>query len=623
MRTFFLLFIFCLCFCGGLIAQPLIILTEESTSGKYQGNLPESGPAIVDINSIIKIKVDVARLEEEMFRFQGIKATDSRLGRLRKLNELTSLKNKIIRFINTQFANSNTQPFAVYQELAALSTELLEEIELDDEMFNELTSPEVEQAFNQSKDSYIIFVIRYLEGKTQALRNALLADLGVDGQVDSSLMIYFRVGAFLKNRSGGRPIHVENFDTYAPEEYIEVSRFANPLSEDEKDALNLNKRLHDSLQTSTNTLSEHMKSVFASKFNAVFPKSDESRLNLRKTFNNSLTKLNSDATTKPAAGVLLDNELNIERVGRTYQVVKNSFEEFQRVFPNGLFRENTLENTLNELESLLNLAYRKYVEDVSLYQQNVNIRSFTGTTPGLLELRQVDTAYSNYIRITNEVISGIRTIFGEVQQFITPFRKTYVQNEELTEAIRRFTVGEIPESGFIELKYIGERKMGDEILIKAVLERGRSRGNRNFEQKEIFRRYVTITRIAAHFRMSGSLVLANPYNRESNSAITLSNQFQFAPTYGVMMKWGSRKSKFYNEVVSLGVGLSFSSPDFNLDGTPEFGTGFMMTAFRDIMSVGWGWNFGVDAPYGFVGFNIPFTIGGLPSTSTSAGFFDN
>lgn len=142
-------------------------------------------------------------------------------------------------------------------------------------------------------------------------------------------------------------------------------------------------------------------------------------------------------------------------------------------------------------------------------------------------------------------------------------------------------------------------------------------------KRKFFRRYVTITRIAAHFRMSGSLVLANPYNRESNSAITLSNQFQFAPTYGVMMKWGSRKSKFYNEVVSLGVGLSFSSPDFNLDGTPEFGTGIMMTAFRDIMSVGWGWNFGVDAPYGFVGFNIPFTIGGLPSTSTSAGFFDN
>jgi hypothetical protein len=623
MKTPFLLFALYLCFCSGLVAQSMITLTEESTSGKYQGNLPESGPAIVDINSIIKIKVDVAQLEEEMFKFQGIKATDSRLGRLRKLNQLTSLKNRIIRFINTQFANSSIQPLAVYQELAALSTELLEAIELDDEMFDELTSPEVEQAFSQSKDSYIIFVIRYLEGKTQDLRNALLADLGVNGQVDSSLMIYFRVGAFLKNRSGGRPIHVENFDTYAPEQYIEVSRFANPLSEAEKEALNLNKRLHDSLQLSTQTLSGHMKSVFSGRFNALFPQSDDSRLNLRKTFNNSLTKLNSDVMTKPAAGVLLDNELNIERVGRTYQLVKNSFDEFQRVFPNGLFKENTLENTLNELESLLNLAYRKYVEDVSLYQQNVNIRSFAGTTPGLFELRQVDTAYSDYIRITNEVINGIRTVFGEVQQLITPFRKTYVQNEELTEAIRRFTVGEIPESGFIELKYIGERKMGDEILIKAVLERGKSRQNRNFEQKEIFRRYITITRIAAHFRMSGSLVLANPYNRENNSAIMLNNQFQFAPTYGVMMKWGSRKSKFYNEVVSLGLGLSFSSPDFNLDGTPEFGTGVMMTAFRDILSAGWGWNFGVDAPYGFVGFNIPFTIGGLPSTSTSAGFIDN
>ncbi|NJK84087.1 MAG: hypothetical protein HC912_10095 [Saprospiraceae bacterium] len=580
MKTSLLSLFFCWSCCTSLLAQPLITLSEESTSGKYQGNLPERGPAIVDINSIIRIQVNVAQLEEEMFKFQGIKATDSRLGRLRKLNELTALKNKIIRFINTKFANSNQQPLAVYQELAALSTELLEAIELDEAMFEELTSVALEEAFSQSQDSYIIFVIRYLENKAQEIRNALLADLGVDGQVDSSLMIYFRIGAFLKNRSGGRPVHVENFDTYAPEAYIEVSRFANPLSEDEKSALSLNKRLHDSLQVSTNTLSEHMKSVFSTKFNTLFPKSDDSRLNLRKTFTNSLTKLNSDSNTKPAASILLDNELNIERVGRTYQLIKNSFDQFQSIFPNGLFKENTLNSTLNELESLLNFAYKKFVEDVTLYQQNPNIRAFTGNIPGLVELQRVDTAYNNYVTNTSEVLNGIRTVLGEVERFITPFKKAYVENEELTEAIRRFTVGEIPESGFIELKYIGERRIGDEILIKAVLERGKSRANRNFEQKEIFRRYVSISRIAAHFRMSGSLVLANPYNRESNSAITLENQFQFAPTYGVMMKWGTRKSKFYNDVISLGIGLSFSSPDFNLDGTPEFGTGIMMTAFE-------------------------------------------
>ncbi|MEL6942081.1 MAG: hypothetical protein AAFO82_05380, partial [Bacteroidota bacterium] len=124
-----------------------------------------------------------------------------------------------------------------------------------------------------------------------------------------------------------------------------------------------------------------------------------------------------------------------------------------------------------------------------------------------------------------------------------------------------------------------------------------------------------------HLKMSGSLVLADPLNQTSiASPIKLENQFQFAPNYGIFMKWGSRKSKFYNDFLSFGVGLGFSSPDFNLDGTPEFGAGIMLTGFRDILSFGWSWNFGVDAPYTSIGFNIPFTVGGLPGAGAATGF---
>ncbi len=616
-----------LCCCLGLAAisaQSIISLSEESTSGKYQGALPAESPAIVDINSIIRIKVDVAALEEEMFKFQGIKATDSRLARLRKLNEWVSLQNNIINYINTNFEDESTpSPLKVYQTLAGLSQELLDQIELDDKLYDELTSIESEKAFNQFDGPYILFVINYLEQQAQELRSALLNDLGANGQVDSSLMIYFRIGAFLKNKSGGRPVHVENFDDYTPEEYLEITRFGEPITEEEKAALQRNKRLNDSLQTNTTQLTQHMKGVFDAQIQTIFPKSDTSRLKLKSTFNESLRKLNAETITKPAANILLNNEINIDRIGRIYNFVKTTFENFQVAFPDGIFKDETLTNNLQELQSLLDFAYTQYIEDINLYQRSDNVQLVNGAVPGLLELNRVDTAYSSYVININQFIGGINTVLTNIDQFIMPFKKSYVANEGLTEAVRRFTVGEIPASGYIELKYIGERRAGDEVLIKAVLERGRNRNNRNYEKKEIFRRYVTLSRVAAHFKMSGSLVLGNPYNRASNESVTLENNFQFAPTYGVLMKWGSRKSKFYNDVLSVGVGLAFSSPDFNLDGTPEFGSGIMMTAFRDILSVGWGWNFGVDAPYSFIGFNIPFTIGGLPSASTTTGFVDN
>ncbi|MEL6254457.1 MAG: hypothetical protein AAFR87_20780 [Bacteroidota bacterium] len=161
--------------------------------------------------------------------------------------------------------------------------------------------------------------------------------------------------------------------------------------------------------------------------------------------------------------------------------------------------------------------------------------------------------------------------------------------------------------------YIGSRNPGDEILIKASLEIGTNQNDPNFESKQLYRKVLKIQRINPYIRMSSSFILANPYTRDKIPAIDLENNFQFVPTYGIILKWGSRKNNFYNNFVNLGLGFAFSSPDFNTDGTPEFGAGVMATAFRDILSAGWGWNFGIDAPCSFVGFNIPFSIGGLPS----------
>ena len=135
-----------------------------------------------------------------------------------------------------------------------------------------------------------------------------------------------------------------------------------------------------------------------------------------------------------------------------------------------------------------------------------------------------------------------------------------------------------------------------------------------------------IERVDLHVKMSGSLILASPLNRSqmiTDGRISENlSEFQFAPTYGIFMKWGSRKSAAYNEFVQFGLGLAFSSPDFSLDGTPEFASGIMATAFRDIISGGVGWNFSQGVPYSFIGFNIPFSIGGLPFAKPSTGEFE-
>ncbi|MFM9949477.1 MAG: hypothetical protein ACKV1O_16185 [Saprospiraceae bacterium] len=601
----------------------IFTLMEESTSGKYMDTLPQTGPAIVDINSILHIKIDLAALEDEMFRFQGISGSDIRLQKLKEFNTLLQNQNEILKLINEKFSGSTTPTLADYKELATQSDFILDGLEtnLDDDLWDELTSPDMEQQFRSFDGPYIVFVINFLAEKAQLLRESLTEQLNVNGEADSSLLIYFRLGAFIKNKSGGRPVHVENFDDISPDSYSEISSFSAPLSDAEKKELNNTRLLNDSIQTNTGAATFSFKQLIKSRADKLFP-SDTSRVRFKMVYTNKLTDLNRAPATKPAARILVANELNLTRVDQFYTLATQTYQQFASGFPQALINGDSLDQTFDRFSQLVNNSLTQFKGDVNLYEQSGSRLSSGEPPPGAPDLNDVVSAYDSYAASINQDISGIKTLFSDIRSILDPFRKAYLDNEDFSDQVMRFTAGSIPPTGLIELKYIGERKAGDEILIKAVLERGKKEGNRNFEQKTLLRRYVTMSRIAVHVKMSGSIILANPYNRASNSAITLQNTYQFSPTYGIFLKWGSRKSKFYNDFVAFGAGLGFSSPDFNLDGTPEFGAGIMLTGFRDLLNAGWGWNFGLDTPYSFIGFNIPFSIGGIQSASPE-GFLED
>ncbi len=597
-------------------SSKMIVLMEESTSGKYFDTLPASGPAIVDINSILHIKIDPVALEDEMFRFQGVSGADSRLKKLKQFNELLRNQNEILKLISEKFSDDVTPTLEDYKELASQSDFILDGIEnrLDDKLYTELTSPAMEKQFSSFDGPYIVFVINFLAEKAQRLRDQLMAKYSGNGKADSTLQVYFRLGAFIKNKSGGRPIHVENFDEIAPDAYSEISRFSAPIPEEERKELNVTELLNDSIQTNSAGITYAFKRLVKARVDNLFP-SDTSRVKLKTVYQAKMVELNRSNITKPAARVLLDNDLNLSRVEQSYTLVTEVYQQFAGNFPQGLLSSENFDQTFDKFSNLVTDAYTRFKTDVSLYEKSPTSLRDNGEVPGAPDLIIVLDAYDSYVQSLEEDIKAIKALFNDIRNMLDPFRKGYLENENFSEQVTRFSVGKVPPTGLIELKYIGERKPGDEILIKAVLERGIKEGNRNYEQKILLRRYVTMSRVAIHVKMSGSVILANPYNRASTPAVALQNQYQFSPTYGIFMKWGSRKSKFYNDFVAFGAGLGFSSPDFNLDGTPEFGAGIMLTGFRDLLSAGWGWNFGLDTPYSFIGFNLPFSIGGIQSAA--------
>ncbi|HKC69863.1 MAG TPA: hypothetical protein VKG26_16625, partial [Bacteroidia bacterium] len=82
------------------------------------------------------------------------------------------------------------------------------------------------------------------------------------------------------------------------------------------------------------------------------------------------------------------------------------------------------------------------------------------------------------------------------------------------------------------------------------------------------------------------------------------------------------KSSFYNNFIDMGVGLNMATLNFNNNNTIEIGIGFVVSAFKDYLQVGYGRNVSVDQSYWFFGIRLPFTgfnLNGNPKVSGQDG----
>jgi len=611
------LLIWLIYFCLSLSAQntSIVKLREESTTGKYRAEIPPEAPGLVDLNSVIRIQINRTEVEQALFEMAGVSTSSDRLAKLKSLNRLLEHETEIVRMLNEEIRSNQSVDLRTYSYWAQLEENLKQSLQendsmLYDEINQRMLGPEMDAFEDKTDAEFIIYVIHE---KADELRKELTKELGLDESADSSLLVYFRLGAFLKNRQGGRPIHVENFDNYQAENFSEIQRFGTPISEDENREIQNNVRLVSELRAENKNTVKSLEQMMKREVKSLFT-SQKAYDSLLFTRNRMYSSHQAKPERADFIQILNENFGNLNLIGEAYKLIATSFNQLSDQSLNTVLLESIPQNIAKELSASVSRARGQF--DLLASAANMKQPKPLGT----LELDTLSSKYNDLGNAVSNDIRGVQNFVSKISDLFSIFKKSSLKSEAFTDKVKHFRPGNIPAEGFIELKYIGERRPGDEILIKATLERGKSQKNPNFEQKEVFRRYLSLQRIAAHVKMSASLILANPYNRDQQANVTLKNKHQFAASYGVFLKWGSRKNRFYNEFINLGIGMSFSSPDFNLDGTPEFGAGAVVTALRDWVSVGWGWNFGVDAPYTFIGFNIPFTVAGFSSPSASGGF---
>ncbi|MBK8969437.1 MAG: hypothetical protein R3D58_08600 [Saprospiraceae bacterium] len=567
----FCLYIASLFFATSASAQILHIQeiprTQRDTVDVAPGGLP-----IVDINSQLAIRPDVVAIREVgRAQFPQFFQEDVLSEKAARINDALANQDRILSLTKQMLSGLDVQKDLLKEVEAYLQRVAADSMLSDD--FN-LYTGEYFQQFRgvpreQRPDRFVYSIERF---------NEQLEKIATDLRIlKRSSQIEFSIAAWRRDPAGGVRVHVENFDTFENGEFFSVPRWVTTLSANDRQQLNRYGQLAQGLNEDASQVLE----AYKTKIIESFPSID-----CVQTIPAEMDSALQSATTD------LRIVLNQFKEGATDQVIPTFASLRSELLnwpatqtPDWKGRLNTMLDRLKAVSD----GFQTSVGD-SILQANLHLMRVHGC------LRQT--------------LADIQRIQDLVQKFpYTYLHKLRLNSEELAEEIRSFRLDEIPPLGIIDLEYTGQRQAGDELLIKAVFRLPNDTTEKKATGHAIETRRLKMILIGAHSITKIGLILANSYTLDPPPDTP---EFRFAPSAALLLKFGSRKSHFYNNFLDPGIGLNSAAPDFDLDGTPEFSVGLIGTVFRDIISLGWNWNFSLGKPNYFIGIHLPFNLPGVP-----------
>ncbi len=572
--------------CFVLIVQIRInaqILTfhETDRQGKvFDIDFRKSTFPIVDINSTLKISIDKIALRDKMAKSVR-QDVEPELGKLKFITGILEIQNKILDLMGSTSSDYKTRRENI--DLFSSSMGELETYISQDRKLRQTANEILGSDEDPQKQYERIFDIvrQHING---------LVD-----EIDKSLKekrVYFRLGGFLRDQNGKTtPIHLPQFDTYSDGVFTEIPRFAMPAPE----------KLQQEFQNASKEAEDYNKKGITS-FDRVKTLLSELKVKLESGYNcfsDSLKKI-YDVNTKDNRLISLMNPLF-----NSANTIATDVKDLAKLIRDISNSSNPVGSGLMYFTGAIGILKSIQTDGKLLSDQFKNLEQQKGKIQAVLKgtvdkvIKDSKTCLPNFGTFLQDSI-GVN--ISELQNWnATSVEKQTQVNLEFTDKVKFMLMEDIPDDTEIDLRNTGQRSAGDEIHFKATIE-NKSEENQTPINIELERRSCTMFQIGLHSQLSAGVVFLDPIN---NSATKLTKQFQAAPSYSLLFKWGTRKSFFYNKFWNVGVGLNVSAPDFNLDSTPEIALGVMATTALDYLQLGFGRNLGVDAWYWFFGLRLP------------------
>jgi len=570
-----ILIVWCL-FIG--VAHAQIISVTENYRGE-QREISKQGAQIIDINSRLEVSLSKAAILEaiklQLPQFSKQIDIDQQIVTIR---EVLQNQNTILKILQQEAASPSEQKLFFNMMLNALDQiESHPKLETRFETFSENYFSSNQQLNGVSLEAYIF---SNFNADIVTLKEQLKT-------IDRETYLVSLV-AFKKDKLGGDRVHVKNFDTYTEREYITIERWVTSLSDSQKQQLSeLAEIAQANNQLAVNVFQE-LKTLVLKEFPSVtcLTQLKSSLLNFIRD-----PQINVTISVQQKAEIAGTIEL-LKKYETLVGILKTDISAWQITTPFTI--ANQVKTLINDLETIK-------VDIGSLLPKMVVNSNLTSKVQPLIA--QFNTCYTTLKGDVDQLKIGIELLFNK--------QENYIANKTIGDEVIAFSLDNLPQAGFVNLKGTGQRANGDQLLLEVILripskEKGIPEQHITLEEREF-----DMHLIGVRSEVAVGLIFANPFDKNKLNLET-DRDFYYAPSASLVLKFGSKSSYFYNDFLDLGVGLNFAAPDFDTNGTPEFGTGLIATAFKDIVSVGLNYNVTLDHFYWFFGVNLPFNLPGLP-----------
>jgi uncharacterized coiled-coil DUF342 family protein len=579
------------------VANAIEVLALEERDIDNDSHTISEQPGIIDINSLVTIKIDKVKLRNEMMRmYNQFPADDIRTIRVLQnsidqgLDNLDGLVKALDEWSKKEtHTREDVEKFSkTIAEVADNAVPVLRfavtNKELDERINNALEEllDQQDPEFTSSADQYrtaLTVADEYVNKLNQEL-DAKLREQGV----------YVQMGAWLMSNNANTPIHLSGFDTYPMGEFHEVDRWnLVALTSEEnrqlfKEAQKTAKEINEKQKQITDVYAEFIPDTFKEAIIAIDTCANDLEIKV-KNLSDSV-----DPGLRDAKVVIGQVKNQVDAYTRSVKTIK---QKYNGLDVSGVESIKVAAKSLKDDFQTLRGDTANLVQSIGdLVDQLIAIKSRFGA-----ELRQqVEQLKENFKEcqsVVKEQIEIIHTTVAVLANMVHG-REVVTGSLNYTEKVLKHDIDSLPQDTSFDLRNTGRREHGDSVVIRI------SSGVPEQAVRHHQERHIRMYKVLTYVDVAVSLIFAEPKDET-----LLDSRFQAAPSYSVLLKKGSRSSTFRNELLQPAIGLNFAALDFNRDETLEFGVGVTLSVFRDYIQAGYGYNINEDEEYWFFGLKFP------------------